>query len=98
LQVIQENCTTIEAAPTPGDADLYMTCSDKQYTAGMELAEDGDVSIWTLLCCDSASVVVRTLECATTAFLNHDTKEHFNYSSGTQIIRKWNSLVKEDDE
>uniref|UniRef100_A0A914WRN0 Uncharacterized protein n=1 Tax=Plectus sambesii TaxID=2011161 RepID=A0A914WRN0_9BILA len=96
VQVTKENCTISATASTADGEDLYLSCGDKQYTAGIEIIEEDDSTSWTLLCCDSADFVVRTSECSTTAFLNDDDRDHFNFSSGLKIIRKWQSLIKSE--
>uniref|UniRef100_A0A0N5AYM8 Ricin B-type lectin domain-containing protein n=1 Tax=Syphacia muris TaxID=451379 RepID=A0A0N5AYM8_9BILA len=97
LNSIDEYCTMSDEAST-ADEDIYLSCGSDQYTAGIEILEhpsDGTAN-WKLLCCHSDSIKIRSNDCIDTKFIN-DLRRSSSFSSGTQIIRKWQAMTENND-
>ncbi|VDD90588.1 unnamed protein product [Enterobius vermicularis] len=97
ISSIDEVCTMSDAASTI-DEDIYMSCGSEQYTAGIEILEDptDGSTTWQLLCCNSDSIQLRNSDCIDTKFIN-DLRRPSSFSSGSQIIRKWQAMTENND-
>uniref|UniRef100_A0A915Q2E5 BTB domain-containing protein n=1 Tax=Setaria digitata TaxID=48799 RepID=A0A915Q2E5_9BILA len=95
--LMNETCRISDSASSQLD-DIYLSCGSDQYTAGVRIVEDSSemFTTWQLLCCNGKSVKIRTSDCIDTKFLN-DHHRSSTFFTGSQIIRKWQAVLDEND-
>ncbi|MFH4979949.1 hypothetical protein AB6A40_006658 [Gnathostoma spinigerum] len=97
IRSIEEMCSVTDPTASDGD-DIFLSCGSHQYTTGVQIGEKlaNGFDTWQLLCCNSEQVRIRTDDCIDTRFLN-DFRRSATFSSGAQIIRRWQAMADKED-